>query len=346
MRRRWLAAPALVLCLVAADALAWRLATAQLVAGADRWAVDAARQGWVLTHATQRVGGWPAAASLVISGVSLAGGEQQIPGGVTWTAQRVELSVSLLRPTRLVIRPEGRQQMRLSGLPDIVFTGARLEASIRLWGQSRELAAVDAVAVAGGLARSRATQDVQIAGLHIGLAEDGDAAPGAAWPSALLDVRATGVGLPDTGQWPLGARVAALGGRFLLASPRGRAVPEPGGMAAQAAAWRDGGGHLDASELDLRWGPLALNADASFGLDKRLQPAGTGRADVAGSAATLAALGDAGLIAPGLAATANALLAFMPQAPDGAVRLGFVLRDNTVSVGQIPLFRVKDIAWR
>jgi len=117
-------------------------------------------------------------------------------------------------------------------------------------------------------------------------------------------------------------------------------------VAVEAAAWQEGGGAVSVSDALLKWGPLTLTGQAQLGLDSRLQPAGKGVADVSGAAAALDALVDGGVVQPGMAATAKAVLGAMAQLPGGdKVRLPFVLRDNTVSVGPIPLARLNDIVW-
>ena len=347
MTRKWLIAPIILAALAGLDTLLWRVAATQLAAGVDRWTEDAGRQGWVVTQGPRLLAGWPFAARLVIGKAAITGGVQLVPGGLSWFSQRIVLTVSLFHPTRLQLQAGGQQNVTLSGLPDIAFTGTLLAASIRLWGGGQNLAQLHAAGVSGGLAGSRHTQDVQVAGLDLGLADVdvGGADAAHAWPSARLDVHASGIGLPDTGQWPLGALVSVLDATLMLKSPAAPASG-PGNMQTQARAWRDGGGRLDARNLRLRWGPLDMRATASLGLDARLQPAGAGRADVAGSQATLQALAGGGVITPGLAATGSAVLAFMPQAPDGAVRLPFILRDSTFSVGNVPVFQMKDLVWR
>ena len=347
MRRPWLIGLAALAALALLDTLAWRVATAQLSTGADRWIADARRQGWVVTEQERVRGGWPFAAELAIAGPQVAGGDAMLPGGLRWSAQRLVLAVSVFHPTRLALAALGQQRLRLSGLPDLAFTGARLAASLKLWGSASALAQIDAEAVSGGIAGSRHPDDVQVASLQLRVSAVGEPLTGGAWPSATLAIHAAGIGLPDTGQWPLGALVAELGGTLALHSPSAGPTG-PSDLENQARAWRDGGGRLDAHALKLRWGRLGLAADAALTLDRRLQPAGSGNADLSGSQATLAALSGAGVITPGLAATAGAMLAFMPRAPGdaSAVRLAFRLRDDIVSVGEIPVFQVKDIRWK
>ncbi len=347
MRRGWRIGLSAVAALLVLDTLAWGIAASELAAGADRWIGDARRQGWVVTERERVRGGWPFAATLAIAQPEIAGGDALLPGGLRWSSQRLILAVSLFDPTRLALAAEGSQRLRLSGLPDLAFTGAELAASIKLWGGAAALAQIDAAALTGGIAGSRHPQDVQVSALQLRVSAVSDPKTGNAWPSARLEVHAAGIGLPDVVQWPLGAFVSELSGTLDLSSPAAGPTG-PSDIESQARAWRDGGGRLNAHDFRLRWGPLNLSATASLTLDRRLQPAGSGSADLAGSGATLAALSGAGVITPGLAATAGAMLAFMPRAPDDAdaVRLPFRLQDDTVSVGQIPVFQVRDVRWK
>ncbi len=347
VRRNWLIGLGGVVLLAVLDTLAWRIGTDQLATGADRWIADARRQGWVVTEQKRVRGGWPFAATLAIAGTEITGGHALLPGGLRWSSQRLTLAVSLFHPTRLTLEAAGTQRLRLSGLPDLAFTSNKLAASVKLWGGAAELARISATAVTGGIAGSRHPDDVQVAGLDLRVSAVSDTRAGNAWPSAKLWVHATGIGLPDVVQWPLGALVSELSGTLDLNSPAAGPTG-PSDIENQARAWRDGGGRLDAHDIRLGWGPLHLTATAALTLDKRLQPAGSGSADLAGSGATLTALSGAGLITPGLAATAGAMLAFMPRAPGDAdaIRLPFRLRDDTVSVGQIPVFQMREIRWK
>ncbi len=347
MTRKWLIGLSVVAALAVLDSLAWRIAVAQLATGADRWTADARRQGWVVTEQGRTSGGWPFAATLAIAGPEITGGDALLPGGLRWSSQRLVLAVAMFHPTRLVLAAAGPQRLHLSGLPELAFTASELAASIKLWGSAPELARINARALAGGIAGSRHPQDVQVENLALRVSAVGDPKTGNAWPSATLEIQAAGIGLPDIVQWPLGALVSELSGTLDLNSPAAGPTG-PSDIESQARAWRDGGGRLDAHDFRLRWGPLDLGATASLTLDGRLQPTGSGSADLAGSGATLAALSSASVITPGLAATAGAMLAFMPRAPGNAdaVRLPFRVRDDTVSVGQIPLFQFKNVRWK
>jgi hypothetical protein len=348
-----------------------------LAAALNRWSAQATSQGWSVSGGRVgpcpcETGGWPFAASIFVPDLSLSGGGRLMPGGLSWSSGGVMLSVTLLHPRTLVIGLEGPQAVRVSHAPEISLLAASLTATVPLSTLPPLRADLRASGVEAGIAGSPHPRDVRIddVQLHLelsdptqlGLARGGEAAarraatPGVA---GLIRIGVRGIGLPDTGRWPLGGLIEHASGEIALTSP-----PMPfwdtehggGDPQAQAEAWRDGGGTLEVRDLDIAWGPLVMNGRATLRLDSRLQPAGTGTADIAGVGASLDALADAGILSAGLASTANALVMVMPHVSieDGAaaggtvsaVRLPFVLRDNTLSVGQIPLIQLHDIVWR
>ena len=353
--RRWLYVPAALAVLVLADALLWWLAVGQLQVGLDRWAAQARVSGWSVSAAARTRGGFPFRAELSLAGVAVDGGARLMPGGLAWRADRLKLELAMLHPATLVLSTSGPQHLRLSHAPPLVFTAARLRCSVPLTGVDGGTATLEAGGVQGGIAGSRHPDDVQLASLRARFSGQ-TGADGSI--SARLDAQAAGLGLPDIGRWPLSASIAAVGGTLLLTSPPlgGRhdgtsATTDPQD---QARAWRDGGGVLVGQGLTLRWGPLAMAAEVRLELDEQLQPEGSGSADVAGAGAALDALAAGGVLPPGVAVTAKAVLAFMPgrTASSGplagreTLHLPFQLRQSTLSVAQIPVVQLGAIAWR
>jgi hypothetical protein len=334
--------------------------TRLLASTADRWAAQATSHGWRIAGGRGSVcpcetTGWPFAATIIVPDASLAGGERFVPGGVSWSAGSLSLSVALLHPFTLSAVFEGQQTMRVSHAPTITFQAASMTASVPFGRAMPIQAQLQASGIAGGIKGSHHPQDLRLDRLRLSLAELTGGKPGV---SGKLDISMHGVGLPDIIRWPLGGFVSRADASLILASPPmpfwdTQPAPDGGDARAQAEAWRDGNGLLTARGLYLHWGPLTLAGSADLRLDDRLQPAGTGTADVAGTEQALRALSDAGLVPPGLAITAAAVLAVMPHVTIArdhdsvpAVRLPFVLRNSTLSVGQIPLVQVDDIAWR
>ncbi len=382
LTRGWLAVVALAgTGLVLADTALWFTGTTLLTRNTMRWVSQAQAAGWIVSIGENVAVGWPFTAALVIQRAGISGGERYIPAGLTWSADRVVVSVSLAHPLTLKVSAEGQQFLRLSHSPDIGFTAASEVADLPLLPGRTFEGALQAAGITGGIAGSAHPQDVQLDALSVDLSLDraaeraaiadrgsADAGSGPQGsPSLLLGIHAERIGLPDIGRWPLGATVARAGATVKLSAPSllgGSPPATPGHQpaatpasqdtgsraAAQAKAWRDEGGRLSIQQAELRWGPLNLSARADLGLDHQLQPAGSGTADIGGTTATLDAATRAKLVPPGVAMTAKAILAVMAHATatDGSdvVRLPFVIRDRTVSVGQIPLVRLDPITWQ
>ena len=339
--RKWFIWSAVFCVFVAlADQLIWVAGTHELVAGLDRWEAQARAQGWTVSEGSRFTSGWPFVASVTVSNVAIAGGQHLFPGGVAWKTGRTTLSVSLAAPFTLSVRPEGQEMIRLSHIKPIVLNADQIVAEVPLRQQGSGAGTLVARGVTGGVAGSGHPQDVRLESLRLHL-QIRQGNPGGL--VAELAFAARGIGLPDIGHWPLGDTVAAVGGTISLSSPD---LAGGLGQHGEVSAWRDGGGRVSLQDISLRWGPLGLHGQAQLGLDDRLQPAGSGTADVSGAAAALDALVDGKVIAPGIGATGKAVLSVMPSAPDGdGLRLPFVLRGNTLSVGPIPLARLSDVIW-
>lgn len=345
MRRLLVGALALLAALAAADYALWLIATARLEDELAAWQARRGAAGWTLSAGQPVRGGWPLAAAITLAEPVLAGGAQDLPGGLTWRAGQAELAVALLRPGQLRVRIAGPQRLRVASLPDIAFTADHFELSIPLAGIAADRLPLDLAAA--GLRVAASTGPVEIATLALHL-ESWAAAPAGA---AALTVRgeATSLDLPPLRHarpWPLGPRIAAAS---LEASFGG---PWPGGatVATRAAGWRDAGGQLELRHLALAWGPLGLSASATAGLDGQLQPTGAATARVVGYDATLEALAAAGLLAPRVAQAIGAVLGLLarPAQPGGPpqVEVPLTLQSRTLSLGPFPLLRLREWVWR
>jgi len=328
---------------MALDWLGCRLLLNRMQATYETWRQSVESQGWHVESGTPAGGGFPFGATLKIPSLALSGGQALVPGGLDWHAQRVMLIVSLLHPFRLAVAPQGQQVIRAAGGQTVVLNADELMAQVPLGRGKPDHIRIVASDVTAGLQKSGNPQDVRIAWMELQLeAARGDAAR----TSLALEIKARGVGLPDKGRWPLGATITRLEADISLASPAlsGQAPAE------QARAWRDWGGKLNVSRLALKWGPLDMTGSALLGLDKTLQPAGTGQAQMRGWAAALDALANGGTLPVGVAQTAKAMLGLMVSVPgenggEPAVTLPMTLKDSQVSVGSIPLLRLRPVRW-
>jgi hypothetical protein len=345
MRARWfMRGGVLIAVLLALDWLGCHWLLGRMQAEYAQWQLAAESQGWRVSSEQVAGGGFPFGATLKISELTLRGGQALVPGGLDWHAQRVVLSLSLLHPWLLDVAPQGQQTVRVASGQTVVLNADTLMGQVPLGGGRPDHIRIEIADLTAGLGGSGHPQDVRIDGLDLQLVASRGIA---ARTSLQLDVQAHGLGLPDKGRWPLGATVSRLEAEISLASPAlsGRAPAE------QARAWRDWGGTVDVTRLAVKWGPLDMSGTATLGLDDKLQPEGHGMAEVGGWQATLDALVGGGVLPQGVAQTAKAVLSLMaPQAGGdsaGGAKLSLPvsLKDSTVSVGTIPLLRVRPLVW-
>jgi hypothetical protein len=337
-RKLWIAVLAVPLLLVAADSLYWFIAKRNLEDGFAAWVAQVRADGWTIATGKPETGGWPAAAILTVPEVRLQGGDRDILGGLTWTAERLVLRVSLLRPQILSIEPEGGQQLRLSGNPEIPFTASHMHAVLPLaaepWPHFADIGVTD-LRIAGDLATVGTTQ------VHLDFALEATARQ----PAIALTLEAGHVGLPPGSARALGPYIASLAIEGDISGP----VPPGTIITDQAKAWRSAGGSLNIRHLALQWGSLDLTAHATLTLDDQLQLAGDGSAKATGYGEALDALAAHGVVSRSGATAAKAVLSLLASSPENggppSVDVPLMLKYRTLSMRQVPLVRLPELDW-
>lgn len=116
------------------------------------------------------------------------------------------------------------------------------------------------------------------------------------------------------------------------------------------AAWRDSGGTIEVSSLDLKWGPVLISADGTLALDENLQPIGAFATRIAGLEEFITALETTGVLTSNDASVARITLAILTRASDDGgparVALPVTLQDRILRLGPIALLQVPPIDWR
>jgi Uncharacterized protein conserved in bacteria (DUF2125) len=343
MRRRrkfWSILLVLPFVLLAAITVYWRIAAGHLQQGFADWVALRRANGWTERNGATRLGGWPFAATLTVPAMSLASGSPGIPGGITWSAERVVLRVALTRPDLLEIMPQGTQQVRLASYPSVPYTVERFSLLVPIqaadWPSS----------VQGDLDNLHASTpagSASLRSLQLHLDFHAGARTGEPALAALLHV--ADARLPGGVVRPLGPSIADLQADAVLSGPLA-ASQRP---AEAAAAWRDGGGSLEIQHLGLSWGPLILTASATLALDDQLQPMGAGNARITGYAETLDTLAAHSMISHSAGIAAKAVLSLLADARDDGsrpeVEVPLTLQYRTLSMRQVPLLRLPELDW-
>lgn len=344
--RRWLWTVPLagVLLLAAAHFAVWRYASSQLDAGFAAWLAQRRAAGWITSMGAPEHGGWPLAATLTVPDIALRGGDPDIPGGLDWSADRLDLRVDLLSPGTLEVRAEGAQHLRVADNPDIAYTADSMIALLPLEAQTPP----HAVSLTVRNLRAGLPDIAPAASLTVGLVQfDGAIKPAAPAGEAALTYRlsAEAIALPSVRAWALGSRISSFSIEGAVDGP----VPSARGLVPRANAWRDGGGAFEVRHMALGWGPLGLSGAATLSLDARLQPMGTGSVRLVGYATSLDALANGHVLTPSAAVAAKAVLSLLASVPeDGGppeVEVPLTLQDRTLSMRQVPLIKVPEVIW-
>ncbi len=325
--RGLLGAAALV---VALDGLAWWLLSGQIEGATARFVAESAKSGWAIQTGASHRAGWPLAARLVLDDVTAAGAAREIPGGIAWRARRLQIGLDVRHLTKLVVRADGEQALRLGGLPELAYTSETLTLEVALaLGQPPQAASLHAAGLRGTGAAAQ--------GLAIGTLDAHvtwpptvpDAAAAAGGIAARIEARA--VTLPASGHWPFGGRIDRL---------EADAEAERAGTSAALP----GSAVLLLRHLALTAGALDLTGHFTLGFDAARQPGGAGEIRVVDPARTVEELVRNGTIDRRAGFAVDAMLLLLARTPPGGgkpvLEAPFSLRDRVVSVGQVPLFRL------
>jgi hypothetical protein len=119
---------------------------------------------------------------------------------------------------------------------------------------------------------------------------------------------------------------------------------------AAATAWRDLGGTVEFSALELRWGALTVNAVGTMALDESLQPLAALTATVTGFNETIDALRAAGAIQQKEADAAKAVLNLLAKPPrllsgPPEITVPVTIQNQRLSLGPVALLTLPYVVW-
>ena len=315
----------------------------RLLGGFESGVARARAAGWDVRHGAVVAGGWPDSASLRIADVSvgLAGPGWAPLESLRWSGEELSISVSLVRPDNVTIVPVRPRSLRINDGPAIAIAADRMEIGLTLNRQARiasvhvEAAGFNAAIPGLGLLSSG----------NVDVAMDIDPSADRDRPGIVFSLSAHPVFLPGNVGWGLGSEIRDL----LCEGAMNGVLPAGSSLEKRAAAWRDEGGSLDIRKLTLDWGPAKLEASATLALDEELQPMGAGTGKVAGFDAALDALAAQAVLTRSAAKAAKAVMSLLADTPSGGqpaeVEVPLTLQFRTLSVRQVPLIRLPELAW-
>lgn len=339
MRRRTLrfATLAAVLVLVAAGYAALWLYFATMIAdGIDRWADDRRAEGFRVSYGEPRITGFPLHFIATVEHPVIEG-----PAGAwLWSGPTIVSSAPVWDYRHVAARVPGKHMVSWRaerGTRSLTIEAPLVQGEVDI--------AADGRVAAGEVALGQiiVQQDTgEVLGVREARAElrrlppEQPGAAGGADIGFKFDLRAAT--LPARYAGPLGPLIDSIELNGAVLGPLPAAPPRE-----SLALWRDAGGTLEVTKLDLAWGTLVVSGDGTFALDPDLQPIGAMAATVRGHEELLAALTSrmpSGL--GNLVRITGALLG--AGRPEGA-RISLSLQDGYLWLGPVKLAEVPRIQW-
>ena len=162
---------------------------------------------------------------------------------------------------------------------------------------------------------------------------------------AARDIRLPEKLLADSALETLGPLIDALSTEVLVKGDLGTGPIDIDTL----TAWRDGGGTVEFTSIDLRWGPVRITADGSLALDGDLQPVGSFTTRISGLEKFVTAMESGGILSPSDAAIVRITLAILTRASeDGGpnrAEIPITLQERILRLGPVALMQLPPIVW-
>jgi hypothetical protein len=326
-----------IAAVIAAGALAgyWLWAAGQVRTAIAEWSDAQRAAGYAIAYGGPDIGGFPVRLS-----VHFAAPRVTAPQGWHWSGAAIAGQAAFWQPLSLRLALPLRQELVTvwRGLErTLSLQSARADGLVRLDGRGRAVAAT--VEMAEVTLREAAGWSARIGHMRHDISR-----PSAA-PEDQPHTRLEGT-IADLTLTQAPPPLPATIDRLAYAADLTGTLP-PGEPAAALAAWRDGGGLLQVTNLTLIWGPLDVRADGTVALDALLRPEGAFAAHIAGLPEMLEALVARGIMLPGAAAALRIAVLTLSEGRDGSgrptVRLPVTLQDGTIFLGPVALARVDPV---
>jgi hypothetical protein len=322
----------------AALASAWWFAERSLERGIERWVAERRAEGFQIQWRQQRIGGFPLWMEARFEQPLVAQ-----PNGATpwsWEGEELVLLARPWNPNAVMVDGLGRHILSIRGLPQpLKLTSDGFRALLKF---ESGLPRQGEVALTQPALWSESERP-DASARRLDLAID-------KWPRAGADEKTeSGAGHLSVGELVLAPRFAdRLPFRepidlTITAAVFGSLPAGPPGPA--LASWRDAGGIVEVSRLELAWGPLGLSGNGTVALDEQMRPLGAGTAVIHGWDEALERLVQAGLVQPRQASIARVVLTAMSKpSPAGAeVTVPLTAQDGRLSVGPVPVTRLPPV---
>ncbi|NQU60250.1 MAG: DUF2125 domain-containing protein [Rhodospirillales bacterium] len=317
----------------------WNYLSGQIRTGVEQWAAERQADGYTVAYTGLRIGGFPFRLDAVMTDPEMSALGKD--GSWSWRGPALLMRVRPWRPSKVKVLAAGLHMVRAEkGARSVeLFIDARdLWMTLRF--KDRAMLSVRDLLVKDGTDRDV----IKIAAADVVVKRPDKA-------DSVFDVVANVLGVtygvePVRG---LGLNSKQLGLHALVMGTFPDVPARQSLNAETMVQWRDSGGAVEFSRLDIRHGPLALSGDGTMALDEGLQPIGSFAIRVGGYDDVLDSLAAAGVIKARPAAMVKAALSVLArtQTSDGGpeIKVPLSLQDRRVYVGPLAVGKVPNLRW-
>lgn len=297
----------------------------------ERWQAVQAEQGRKVSFRAVRVEGFPARLRL-----HLADPEVADRSGWLWEGPTITGEASLWQPRRIHLSFPGTQRLEPPpGSPlaplELATGDAEGDAVLARDGSLDSFRLrFDGVALAGYVNGGTRAES-----LELGWGGEARSADGSGAEDFPFLLRIEGLEMPSAIEPPLGRNLERL-----VATGRVEGRPRIGPPAVTLPEWADAGGVVELETLEVVWGPLRLEGDASLSLDPQNRPLGAGTARILGFERSLDAFVEGGLVEEEVAGAVRfGLLALSGRDENGqrVIEVPLSAQDGVLLIGPLPL---------
>ena len=296
------------------------------------WAKARQAEGWTVNLDRRQTGGSPFTLKIKIIDPAMK------YGAWSWQGKQLDLSLDLLSPEQFKVDFFGQQsgQVVINGKVEAFTLVADNMKARADFGRGMVLRTA---LTADGLTAHLKNRQQKYTFAELNLRVDQKARRLTEWGLRLRDLR-----LPETLHAPLGRRFQRLNakGQF-YGVVRGQNLNHA------LSAWRDGGGKLNVTALDVAYLPLQVTGGGGVTLDANLQPMGGFDLQARGGAETIDVLVNVGMIKGLQSVAAKLMLATLTKTPEGGgetyLDVSLTLQDQILSAGPYKILRLRPIIW-
>ena len=327
----------------------WFFAATRLKAGVEEWVAQRLDEGTLLTYERLEIGGFPLALRVDLTTPRAAPkrfGDTGKPNAWRIEAARASAESVPWNFRRLDLELMGDLRVQVPGTRrPVVYEGRASKLFSRLIFHDDGLPGAVSIEVAG-LEMAADGRPRAIAAAEIDLQAERLFPEPVSHLTPTLSLKLDGrkLKVPDSLSFPLGHAFSELG---LSANLLGPLPAKP--LAEALAQWRDAGGTVEVSRLNMGYGPLDIRAVGTLALDEELQPIGALTTQIQGFFLALDALKRAGIIRSRNAAMAKVVLGVLARRPRGGgpatLSLPLTLQDRQLYTKGLTLFKLPTVDW-